>query len=56
MDNYKGVSWLNHGRPVQYDFDGNDPVIEQWLTANPNRVNLGNLALVYVSADMEKSL
>lgn len=22
VEDYKGVSWLNHGRPVQYDFGG----------------------------------
>ncbi|KAJ4481894.1 Six-hairpin glycosidase-like protein [Lentinula aciculospora] len=45
--NYKGASWFNHGRLVQYDFGG-DPEIEQWLTANPNRVNLGRVGLLWV--------
>ncbi|KAJ3731470.1 Six-hairpin glycosidase-like protein [Lentinula guzmanii] len=44
---YKGESWYNHGRLVQYDFGG-DPEIEQWLTANPNRVNLGSVGLVFL--------
>jgi len=44
---YKGVSWLNHGRPVQYDFGGGNPV-EQWLTSNPNRVNLGRIGLAFI--------
>ncbi|TFY62127.1 hypothetical protein EVG20_g6815 [Dentipellis fragilis] len=48
VDNYRGVSWLNHGRPVQYDFGG-DPLIEQWLISNPNRVNLGRVGLVLLS-------
>ncbi|KAF5370972.1 hypothetical protein D9757_009890 [Collybiopsis confluens] len=47
--NYKGASWFNHGRLVQYDFGG-DPEIEQWLTANPNRVNLGSIGLVFRDA------
>lgn len=45
---YKGVSWLNHGRPVQYDFNGNNKEIEQWLISNPNRVNLGRIGLVFL--------
>ncbi|THU93929.1 hypothetical protein K435DRAFT_967064 [Dendrothele bispora CBS 962.96] len=45
--NYHGVSWLNHGRLVEYDFGSNDPALEQWLTANPNRVNLGRIGLLF---------
>jgi hypothetical protein len=52
VNNYKGISWLNHGRPVQYDFGGNDPEIEQWLIANPNRVNLGRVGLVFSDQGM----
>ncbi|RXW12671.1 hypothetical protein EST38_g13182 [Candolleomyces aberdarensis] len=44
IDGYKGVSWLNHGRPVQYDFGG-PPDIEAWLRGSPNRVNLGRVGL-----------
>ncbi|TFK36258.1 Six-hairpin glycosidase-like protein [Crucibulum laeve] len=44
--NYKGVSWLNHGRPVEYDFGGGNP-IEQWLISSPNRVNLGRVGLMF---------
>jgi len=44
---YKGVSWPNHGRPVQYDFGGGNPV-EQWLISNPNRVNLGRIGLAFM--------
>jgi hypothetical protein len=54
VENYRGISWLNHGRPVQYDFGGNDPAIEQWLTANPNRVNLANIALVYYDTNLNE--
>lgn len=50
IDNYKGVSWLNHGRPVQYDFDNGDP-IEQWLISNPNRVNLGRVGLLFLDEE-----
>ncbi|KAF9447354.1 hypothetical protein P691DRAFT_125279 [Macrolepiota fuliginosa MF-IS2] len=47
IEAYKGVSWLNHGRPVQYDFGGGNP-IEQWLISNPNRVNLGRIGLAFL--------
>ncbi|KAL0066413.1 hypothetical protein AAF712_006455 [Marasmius tenuissimus] len=50
VENYRGVSWLNHGRPVQYDFGGGNP-IEQWLISNPNRVNLGRIGLVFRDAN-----
>ncbi|KAH8817542.1 Six-hairpin glycosidase-like protein [Flagelloscypha sp. PMI_526] len=46
IDSYQGASWLEHGRPVQYDFGG-DPVIEKWLISNPNRVNLGRIGLIF---------
>ncbi|KAK0451429.1 Six-hairpin glycosidase-like protein [Desarmillaria tabescens] len=52
VNDYHGVSWYNHGRLVEYDFGG-DPLIEQWLTANPNRVNLGRVGLVFRSAEGE---
>ncbi|KAG6877943.1 hypothetical protein C0993_001801 [Termitomyces sp. T159_Od127] len=52
VEDYKGVSWYNHGRLVQYDFGGGGP--EQWLTSNPNRVNLGRIGLVLWSAQGEK--
>ncbi|KAK0488018.1 hypothetical protein EDD18DRAFT_1110635 [Armillaria luteobubalina] len=53
VNNYHGASWYNHGRLVEYDFGGNDELIEQWLTANPNRVNLGWVGLVFQSAEGE---
>ncbi|KAG7092676.1 hypothetical protein E1B28_009010 [Marasmius oreades] len=46
VEQYRGVSWLNHGRTVLYDFGGGNP-IEQWLISNPNRVNLGRIGLVF---------
>ncbi|KAL4263521.1 Six-hairpin glycosidase-like protein [Pleurotus pulmonarius] len=51
VENYRGVSWDNHGRLVQYDFNGGDPDIEQWLISNPNRVNLGRIGLVFRTPD-----
>ncbi|GLB34099.1 hypothetical protein LshimejAT787_0109830 [Lyophyllum shimeji] len=51
VEEYRGVSWLNHGRPVQYDFGGGG--VEQWLISNPNRVNLGRVGLVFWSASGE---
>ncbi|KXN89184.1 hypothetical protein AN958_06111 [Leucoagaricus sp. SymC.cos] len=50
IDAYKGASWLNHGRPVQYDFGGGNP-IEQWLISNPNRVNLGRIGLGFFDSE-----
>lgn len=46
---YQGESWYNHGRLVEYDFGG-DPLIEQWLISNPNRVNLGRVGLAFLSS------
>ncbi|KAF4607281.1 hypothetical protein EYR38_001342 [Pleurotus pulmonarius] len=51
VENYRGVSWDNHGRLVQYDFNDGDPAIEQWLISNPNRVNLGRIGLVFRTPD-----
>lgn len=47
VDDYRGASLLNHGRPVEYDFGGPEP-IQQWLIANPNRVNLGRVGLLFM--------
>lgn len=52
VEDYKGVSWYNHDRLVQYDFGGGGP--EQWLISNPNRVNLGRIGLVLWSAEGKK--
>ncbi|KAJ7594994.1 Six-hairpin glycosidase-like protein [Mycena floridula] len=49
VEDYHGVSWLNHGRLVEYDFGGPSD-IEQWLISNPNRVNLGRIGLSFRSA------
>lgn len=50
VENYRGVSWLNHGRLVQYDFGSQDPQLEQWMISNPNRVNLGRVGLAFFGA------
>jgi len=48
---------LTHGRNVSYDLeDPNLPEISKWLTANPNRINLGRIGLKYKGATLEKSL
>ncbi|KAG6916303.1 hypothetical protein DXG01_007460 [Tephrocybe rancida] len=52
VEDYRGVSWLNHGRPVEYDFGGGG--VEQWLIANPNRVNLGRVGLTFWSEEGTK--
>ncbi|KII85499.1 hypothetical protein PLICRDRAFT_115850 [Plicaturopsis crispa FD-325 SS-3] len=48
---YEGVKWWNHDREVQYEFGGADGAVQQWLIANPNRVNLGRIGLVFWSPD-----
>lgn len=53
VDDYRGASWDFHGRPVRYDFGG-DPLIEQWLISNPNRVNLGSVGFVFFDRDGRK--
>lgn len=52
VENYKGASLLNHGRPVEYDFGGGNP-LEQWLIANPNNQHLGAIGLVFWSSTGE---
>ncbi|EIW75495.1 hypothetical protein CONPUDRAFT_93307 [Coniophora puteana RWD-64-598 SS2] len=48
---YTGKQWWNHDRLVTYKFGGDDPELEQWLIANPNRVNLGRVGLVFFGED-----
>ncbi|KAG7439043.1 uncharacterized protein BT62DRAFT_998441, partial [Guyanagaster necrorhizus] len=52
LDDYHGVSWYNHDLLVEYDFGG-DELIEQWLTSNPNRVNIGRVGLAFRSVEGE---
>ncbi|RMZ37676.1 hypothetical protein CA14_004839 [Aspergillus flavus] len=48
IENYHGVPMLTHGRNVSYDIpDPGLPEVSQWLTANPNRINLGRIGLQY---------
>ncbi|KAH8817547.1 hypothetical protein DL96DRAFT_1751171 [Flagelloscypha sp. PMI_526] len=58
INSYKGASWLEHDRPVQYDFGG-DLVIEMWLISfsTPNPVNLGRIGLIsYDSSGIRKDM
>lgn len=48
---YRGVSWYNHDKLVEYPFDSQDPTVESWLTQNPNRVNLGRVGLLFRGED-----
>ncbi|KAJ7677979.1 Six-hairpin glycosidase-like protein [Mycena polygramma] len=45
---YTGISLDNHGRLVEYMFNGEEPM-QQWMISNPNRANLGALGLVFWS-------
>ncbi|KAF7324665.1 hypothetical protein MKEN_00508000 [Mycena kentingensis (nom. inval.)] len=49
---YVGVSLDNHGRQVEYMFNGPQPM-QQWMISNPNRVNLGAVGLVFYEEDGE---
>ncbi|KAJ7621325.1 hypothetical protein FB45DRAFT_992308 [Roridomyces roridus] len=49
---YTGVSLDNHGRLVEYMFNGAQPM-QQWMISNPNRVNLGAVGLVFRSQSGE---
>ncbi|KAH8110174.1 Six-hairpin glycosidase-like protein [Phellopilus nigrolimitatus] len=46
---YKGTSLDNHGRNVSYMYGGVAD-IQQWLISNPNRVNLGQTGLLFLTA------
>ncbi|EJD50649.1 hypothetical protein AURDEDRAFT_182516 [Auricularia subglabra TFB-10046 SS5] len=43
---YKGQSWMNHDKLVQYNFGGVAD-LQQWLISNPNRVNLGRVGFAF---------
>ncbi|KAE8413053.1 Six-hairpin glycosidase-like protein [Aspergillus pseudocaelatus] len=48
IEDYHGISMLTHGRNVSYDVPDPDlPEVSQWITANPNRINLGRIGLQY---------
>ncbi len=46
---YHGESWDFHGRPMEI-MAGGEPAMQQWLTSNPNRVNLGRVGLIFLDA------
>lgn len=46
IESYRGEVWDR----VQYEFGG-PPLVEQWLEANPNRVNLGRVGLLFLGED-----
>ncbi|KAJ7176773.1 Six-hairpin glycosidase-like protein [Mycena filopes] len=45
---YTGISLDNHGREVEYMFNG-EATMQTWMISNPNRVNLGAIGLVFFS-------
>ncbi|KAK1706351.1 hypothetical protein BDP67DRAFT_622668 [Colletotrichum lupini] len=48
LEEYAGVPVVTHGREVVYDLeDPKLPEISKWLSANPNRINLGRISLSY---------
>ncbi|KPM36168.1 hypothetical protein AK830_g10392 [Neonectria ditissima] len=48
LSDYQGVAVTTHGREVIYDLEDPDlPEISKWLSANPNRINLGRIGLRY---------
>lgn len=53
---YKGLPRDTYGREVFYDIP--DPKLKQatqWLTSNPNRINLGRIGLRYKGATLDES-
>lgn len=56
LENYHGTSWLNHGRPVVYEFGGEPKDVEQWLIMNPNRVNLGRVGFAFFDEATEEEI
>ncbi|KAI0777566.1 Six-hairpin glycosidase-like protein [Trametes elegans] len=46
ITDYRGVVWYD----VQYEFGGPEPM-QQWLTGNPNRVNLGRVGLLFLDEE-----
>lgn len=48
---YRGTSWYNHGKLVEYPFGSQEPDMETWLTQNPNRINLGRIGLLFIGGD-----
>ncbi|KAK7223068.1 hypothetical protein V2G26_011071 [Clonostachys chloroleuca] len=47
-EDYVGTPVITHGREIVYDLpDPDHPEISNWLSANPNRINLGRMSLKY---------
>ncbi|KAH2989204.1 hypothetical protein KXV25_009399 [Aspergillus fumigatus] len=45
---FTGLDWWTHGRLVNYDMPNTaEAAISTWLRANPHRVNLGRIGLLY---------
>ncbi|SPB47810.1 unnamed protein product [Aspergillus niger] len=45
---FTGLDWWTHDRLVNYDMPNPaEPDISQWLIANPHRINLGRIGLVF---------
>lgn len=48
---------MTHGRNVTYELEDPElPEVSKWLTANPNRINLGRIGLKYKGATLAQSL
>ncbi|KAI8960287.1 Six-hairpin glycosidase-like protein [Daldinia sp. FL1419] len=57
LSDYHGVEVLTHGRNISYDLEDPDlPEVSKWLTANPNRINLGRIGLKYKGDSLPQSL
>ncbi|GKZ29662.1 hypothetical protein AbraIFM66950_005943 [Aspergillus brasiliensis] len=45
---FTGLDWWTHGRLINYDMPNPaEPGISQWLIANPHRINLGRIGLIF---------
>lgn len=50
---FTGLDWWTHGRLVNYDQPNPaEPLISQWMIANPHRVNLGRIGLSLNGSDL----
>ncbi|KAF4814608.1 hypothetical protein CGCTS75_v013343 [Colletotrichum tropicale] len=48
IGDYHGVAIEAHGKDVFYDIEDPElPEVSKWLSANPNRINLGRISLAY---------
>lgn len=52
-DEFIGQDWWTHGRLVNYDQPNTaQPLLSQWLIANPHRINLARIGLVFGSQNV----